>query len=321
LKAIFKEEIPEPETETSYKVLINYYTSLSRYYEISLNHSKAISCFEIILNNLAKKDEMPYNYAVFLSIYSKCLLETGQPAKAIIKIDEALGLKDFYYVREQLNYLFRKYTILLFLDDQEKLNEYKDIILNFSKKNAIKLEETSEYQNYIILETYLKSDASLLLKLLPKMNLLAQWNKPQLSGEMDFATIYLLLHQPKKAIALLEKSLTPAELELQESEIDNQDLVKIYLNLAINNLESLIADINKLWELNIQKEEVLTKCFLLFNILQIISIQNVKKTHSHYLNVKLHLIEMFDKILSNHDIPFFHEFCQNQKLSIPSKIN
>lgn len=313
---IFIEEVPNTEAETSYKILINYYTSLSRYYEISLNHSKAISCLEIILNQLAKKDEMPFNYAVHLSIYAKCLLEIGALNKALKMIDEGLTLKKYYSTKEFVGYSFRKLFILLLLNDKKKLLECKNEISSYCQINDYKQEETEEYQMFTILETHLHGNTSQILKLLPKLKRVNLWNKPHLSGEVDLATIYLLLNQPKNAIKLLEKKWTDAEAELIGSDIDNQSLIQIYLHLAKNNLEPLISDINKLWEINIQKDENLAKCLMLYNFLQIIHLQNMKKPHSLYLNVKWHLIEMFDQIVSNHDFPFFKEYLQNQKSSM-----
>jgi tetratricopeptide (TPR) repeat protein len=310
---IFMKEIPKPEEESNYKVLINYYSSLSRYSVMAINHQEAVNYFEIIIYKLGKKEEMPYNYAVHLSIYSRCLLFTGELQKAKQKITEALALKEYYFTQEYLSYLTGKFLILLFYDDQQKIDECKSEILNCCDKIGKKLEELTGYQQNLMLELQLKNNPSQLLKLLTNAEKITKWNKPQFSTEIDFATIYLLLGKPEKALKFLKKDFTPFELEIVGSEIDNKNLIQIYFNLANNKLNSLVNDVINLFQIDIPKNEIILKGLILLNMIRIIDLQNKKKPQQNFKLIRKQLIDLLTFIVDPHEIPIFNNLIANLK--------
>lgn len=303
-KKIFQKFLAEIklEDDLNTKVQINYYTCLSRYYRVSLQHQKAVQAIETILLKLGKKEEMPRNYAIHLVNYSDYLVELGFIRKALTIIDEALELKSYYNSFDFSNFQIKRLRILLLLDDIIEYQKCQNhIVQELRKFNETSINKMN-YQNVLTLQLYLNKKPKDILK--QKLNTI-RWNKPQLSAELDFTTIYLLAGDQKKAQQTLKSILLPIELELENSDIDNKNLILIYSNLVNNSLETLISDLDNLFALKIHKEEVLSKCLILFNIIQIIDLYNKKKPQQNFNFIRNHLKDKFTFIVESNDIPIF----------------
>ena len=164
-----------------------------------------------------------------------------------------------------------------------------------------------ELQEIFILEHQIKGEFPKILKVVESLKKENVFNKPQLAGVIDMSTVYLLLDKPKKASKYLLADLKTFEEELVGSDLDNNRLMKIYFNLVDNKLETLNNDINELFTLDLQPEEVIAKSKILKNILQIIDVRNKKRPTASYHDVRNKIVDLFKSVIKGKNIPVFEK--------------
>jgi tetratricopeptide (TPR) repeat protein len=300
-------EFHDIESEKDVRILANYYSCLSRYNIFSMHSKKAATYSEILIKNSPKKEETPWHYAANLSNYSLCLLAMGEIDIALQKIEESLSLKVFYPTINYLSFLIKKFNLLVYKANQAETISCKielDLTLKMLDRKA---GDFVELQEIFILEHQIKGEFPKILKVVESLKKENVFNKPQLAGVIDMSTVYLLLDKPKKASKYLLADLKTFEEELVGSDLDNNRLMKIYFNLVDNKLETLNNDINELFTLDLQPEEVIAKSKILKNILQIIDVRNKKRPTASYHDVRNKIVDLFKSVIKGKNIPVFEK--------------
>lgn len=301
------EEIPNIELEKDPKTLSNYLSCFARYNIFRLHSKKAVNYSKQLINISQKKEEAPWHYAANMGNYSLCLVAIGDIEGAMQSIEESLSLKAFYPAANYIIFLIKKLNILILKDQQVEIqvckNEFQQLLIN----HKFNIAEFPDLQEALILDHQIKGEFSAIFKNITTIKENNLCLKPQLTGTMDMATTYFLLDKPKKAHQFLIAKLNNSEEELIGSDIDNQRLMKIYFNLVNNNLETLCADLDDLFKLDLQPEEVLAKSKILLNILQIIDVRNNKRPNAIYLTTRNEIVSKFKTIIKGKNIPAFEK--------------
>ncbi|PCJ59503.1 MAG: hypothetical protein COA79_10680 [Planctomycetota bacterium] len=306
---ILQEEVRSSNKQNKIKQIFTYNACMANYYQLALQNKKAIYYFENILNNILKIDEEALNYSVSLSMASQSYLFLGNPKYALQIIHKRLDMKSIELIEDNTGPKICKLQILLFLDHQPSITELKREI-----RNNLKINNKSQpfFQQTLMLEKLLNGEFSQLLKMVKQSNINEIKNKPQLSNVIDKATAHLLNNKNKKAKSLLEMKSSLEEIELINSDIDNQFLIKIYTDLSDRSLKNLINDIEDFVLNQIDENEILVKAFILKNIIHIIDIQNSKKSDKSYLEINHELMNIFSKVINGKDIPIFNKFLSDK---------
>lgn len=309
----FKLEIPNPDTEDHFKAQLTYFNCMARFNMLILQNQKAKVCIEKILNKIISKEEMPFNYAVYLTNYAAVLVALGEIKKAMHSNQEILNLKEYYPHKSYCNYLIQKYWILLIASNSDALIACKNEIEISVKKLGVTINSLHEYESMQIFELQLQGKFEKALSIVIGLNSNEKWNKPQLTGALDLATAYLLTNNPKKALKCLEEKPLPMESELVDTAIDNQELIKIYFNLINNTIEDVEKDINNLFCNRIQQDEIMAKALILFYVIQILEVQNKKKPKIGYAELKSKLLDTFAKLIAGKELIVFEKFISEKR--------
>ena len=304
----FKVEIPSPETEDHFKSLLNYYNCMARFHMLILQHQKAKVFIERILNKIINKEEMPFNYAVYLTNYATISLILGDLNKASRINEEILELKELYPLKAYFGYLVQKFWLLVFKNNTDALNACRIEIENTANMIGDKNDSFVEFENALMLEHLINGRFEKALSIFKGLDKVKRWNKPLLSGTLDLTTLHLLTKNPKKARQSLEEKFLPMENELVGTVIDNIDLIKIYFKLIDNSIESLAVDIENLFRDKIHQDEIVPKALILFYIIEIIGIQNKKKPKKEFVEVRSKLFDILERITAGKDLIVFEKF-------------
>lgn len=308
---VFQKEIPAPEKEDHFKSLLTYYNCMARFYMLILQNQKAKIFVEKILNKIISKDEMPFNYAVYLTNYAAVLIALGETRKALEVNAEILLLKMNYPLKSYVGYLAQKYLFLLFINNLDAITECKNEINAAIKQIGDKKFNLIEYKNAILVEHFLKREFKKSLSILKELAPIEKWNKPQLNGDLDMTTIHLLMNNPKKARQCLAAENSAKENELVDTALDNKLLIDIYFKLIDNSIENIAEDIDFLFKNKIDKDEVMAKALILFYIIQILDVQNKKKPKNIFAETRKKLMSYLAIIIAGKEIPLFEKFIKN----------
>lgn len=309
----FKEEIPDPDTEDHFKAQLTYLNCMARYHMLILQNKKAKYYIEKILDKVISKDEMPYNYAVYLTNYAAILISLGEIKEALKVNSEILLLKEHYPLKSYCSYLVQRLNIFLYLCDSNKVQESKKEIEIAVKKLGHKLEDFLEFKHVWILEMLLMGNFDKALELVKSLPAKEIWNKPQLSAGIDMTTIHLLVNKPRVARKYLEATSASFENEIVGTEIDNRELLKIYDKLIDEYYNHLENDIENLFQKIIDENEVMAKATILFFIIQILEVQNKKKAAPGYAELRKYLLNKLESQIKDKGILAIEEFITKRK--------